>query len=577
VEFARDLGSADLWADSLERSLARRGRPRRASLALGRLTAERDLADPENVKDSMAYWRVRRAASANAGAGFSVPAAGGASLLALLAATTIPALAGSSSSSLRRGSLHRPARGGGNGPTPTRSVVQRPAVARPSPTLGGASRRGAAAAFASHTAGGYTLTAVTTRTLTHVLKAGPASARTLSVATTNVHVLTVASTDLHVLASSATAAASAGAATTTAAAPATTTVATATQAPATTTGAAPAARPVVYGKIARGDIRDAQRMLGVPVDGMLGPKTGAAIRAFQAAHGLGVDGVVGPATWNTLAQAEHAGARAAHRAMFTHAVGVVREASAFQPAATTGAPADVMALQQKLGVSADGTFGAGTQAAVEAFQDTHGLGADGLVGPATRTALGLGDGPTLAPANGGTADAATTATAGTVTTDTTATTDATTTDTAATTTADATATTDTAGAATSAAATGPAASVQTALDEMIAAGDAIATLPYIWGGGHGSFISPGYDCSGSVSYVLHAAGLLSVPEDSTGLESYGAPGPGQYVTIYANAGHAWMTIDGRRFDTVALSESGSRWSDGGGEFAGFVVRHPIGF
>ena len=66
---------------------------------------------------------------------------------------------------------------------------------------------------------------------------------------------------------------------------------------------------------------------------------------------------------------------------------------------------------------------------------------------------------------------------------------------------------------------------QTALDEMVAAGDQIATLPYIWGGGHGSWISPGYDCSGSVSYVLHAAGLLSVPEDSSGLESYGAPVP----------------------------------------------------
>jgi hypothetical protein len=113
--------------------------------------------------------------------------------------------------------------------------------------------------------------------------------------------------------------------------------------------------------------------------------------------------------------------------------------------------------------------------------------------------------------------------------------------------------------------------------EMISAADSIATLPYIWGGGHGSWISPGYDCSGSVSYVLHAAGLLSEPEDSTALESYGAPGPGQYITIYATDGHAWMTIDGRRFDTVALSEDGSRWADGGGEFAGYVERHPIGY
>jgi peptidoglycan hydrolase CwlO-like protein len=115
-----------------------------------------------------------------------------------------------------------------------------------------------------------------------------------------------------------------------------------------------------------------------------------------------------------------------------------------------------------------------------------------------------------------------------------------------------------------------------AVKEMIAAGNAIATLPYIWGGGHGSFISPGYDCSGSVSYVLAAAGLLSSPEVSGDFESYGDPGPGQWVTIYANDGHVWMTIAGWRFDTVALAEDGTRWSQGGGEFAGFIVRHPTG-
>ena len=94
---------------------------------------------------------------------------------------------------------------------------------------------------------------------------------------------------------------------------------------------------------------------------------------------------------------------------------------------------------------------------------------------------------------------------------------------------------------------------------MIAAADEIATRPYVWGGGHGSFESYGYDCSGSVSYALHGGGLLSSPEDSTGLESYGEPGPGKYITIYANAEHAYMVIDGKRFDTVALAEDGSRW------------------
>ena len=91
---------------------------------------------------------------------------------------------------------------------------------------------------------------------------------------------------------------------------------------------------------------------------------------------------------------------------------------------------------------------------------------------------------------------------------------------------------------------------------VIAAANEIATRPYVYGGGHGSFESEGYDCSGSVSYALHGGGLLSSPEDSTGLESYGEPGPGKYITIYANAEHAYMVIDGRRFDTVALAETG---------------------
>ncbi len=115
-----------------------------------------------------------------------------------------------------------------------------------------------------------------------------------------------------------------------------------------------------------------------------------------------------------------------------------------------------------------------------------------------------------------------------------------------------------------------------AVAEVMAAGNAIATLPYIWGGGHASFQASGYDCSGSVSYALAAAGLLSSPLDSTGFESWGLPGPGRWITVYANAGHAWMEVAGWRFDTVALAETGTRWAQGGGEFAGFVERHPPG-
>jgi cell wall-associated NlpC family hydrolase len=122
----------------------------------------------------------------------------------------------------------------------------------------------------------------------------------------------------------------------------------------------------------------------------------------------------------------------------------------------------------------------------------------------------------------------------------------------------------------------PPADAPEAVKQMIAAGNAIATLPYIWGGGHGSFQADGYDCSGSVSYVLAAAGLLSAPEVSGDFMSYGDSGPGQWVTIYATEGHVWMTIAGWRFDTVALAEDGTRWSQGGGEYGGYVERHPPG-
>ena len=115
-----------------------------------------------------------------------------------------------------------------------------------------------------------------------------------------------------------------------------------------------------------------------------------------------------------------------------------------------------------------------------------------------------------------------------------------------------------------------------AVRQVIAAGNAIATLPYIYGGGHASFHADGYDCSGSVSYALAAAGLVSSPMVSGGFENWGDAGPGRWITIYANAGHVWMDVAGWRFDTVALAESGTRWAQGGGEFSGFVVRHPPG-
>jgi peptidoglycan hydrolase CwlO-like protein len=120
------------------------------------------------------------------------------------------------------------------------------------------------------------------------------------------------------------------------------------------------------------------------------------------------------------------------------------------------------------------------------------------------------------------------------------------------------------------------ASAPQAVKDVIAAGNAIAYTPYIWGGGHGSFESEGYDCSGAVSYALHGGGLIESPLDSTGLETWGEPGPGTWITVYANATHAWMVVAGIAFDTVG--GPGPRWHDPWVDSPeGFVVRHPAGY
>ena len=119
------------------------------------------------------------------------------------------------------------------------------------------------------------------------------------------------------------------------------------------------------------------------------------------------------------------------------------------------------------------------------------------------------------------------------------------------------------------------ASAPQAVKDVISAGNAIATTPYIWGGGHGSFESSGYDCSGAVSYALHGGGLLESPLDSTGLETWGEPGPGRWITVYANSGHAWMVVAGIAFDTVG--GPGPRWHDPWVDSPeGFIARHPAG-
>jgi hypothetical protein len=116
---------------------------------------------------------------------------------------------------------------------------------------------------------------------------------------------------------------------------------------------------------------------------------------------------------------------------------------------------------------------------------------------------------------------------------------------------------------------------------IINAANSVARKPYVYGGGHGrladeTFVDTAYDCSGSVSFALAAAGLVDSPMDSSALARFGKAGPGRWVTIYANAGHAFMTVAGLRFDTSGRDASGSRWQADARTVAGFTVRHPPG-
>jgi cell wall-associated NlpC family hydrolase len=119
-----------------------------------------------------------------------------------------------------------------------------------------------------------------------------------------------------------------------------------------------------------------------------------------------------------------------------------------------------------------------------------------------------------------------------------------------------------------------------AVQQVIWTANAIIGLPYIYGGGHASFNSPGYDCSGTVSYALHGGGLLTTPMDSSELEAWGSHGAGRWIAVFGNAGHAYMDVAGLRLDTSAADDpsdqQGPRWRPLRPENAGYVVRHPLG-
>ena len=266
----------------------------------------------------------------------------------------------------------------------------------------------------------------------------------------------------------------------------------------------------------RGDVRALQRKVGVAADGVFGPATERAVKRWQRRHGLVADGIVGPQT--RAAMGLGAGPILKRRGSGTR-----RSSAGRAQHRSHRGGSGVRSLQRRIGVPADGVFGPATEAALKRWQAAHGLVADGIAGPQTRQKLGLGPGPVLKRRGGGSGGRG-----------------------------------------------------GGRIHRLIRAANRIAGAPYRYGGGHGTYHDSGYDCSGSVSYALHYAGLLRTPLDSSGFMSYGLPGRGRRVTIYANSGHAYMTVDGRRFDTSAIRETGSRWTSTHRSSSGYVVRHPPG-
>jgi lysozyme family protein len=252
---------------------------------------------------------------------------------------------------------------------------------------------------------------------------------------------------------------------------------------------------------------------------------GAHVTKVQRWLGLHADGIFGPGTKRAVKRFQRHHGLTADGIVGPATWRALRSAHTRHASSSGGSKKGAgVDLQRALGIAADGIFGPGTQRAVKAFQRSHGLTADGIVGPATWSALGHAGRTTILKRRG---HRGVVHRNGTVA-------------------------------------------------RVIAAANRIATTPYKYGGGHGQWNDSGYDCSGSVSYALHGGGLLARALDSGQFMSWGAPGRGRHITIYANPGHAYMVINGRRYDTTGRSETGTRWQPQGRSSAGYTVRHPPG-
>jgi peptidoglycan hydrolase-like protein with peptidoglycan-binding domain len=308
------------------------------------------------------------------------------------------------------------------------------------------------------------------------------------------------------------------------------------------------------------DVRELQRALrkagfGVKVDGRFGPSTVRAVKRFQRAAQLTASGTVGRKTVAALKAAasgasadvsDNGGTSASSRSRSRDRDSGSAKSLGDRVPVTRGMHGhDIRVLQDLLGnagydVTVDGEFGSSTFQAVEDFEGQHGRPVDGEMDAddiaALRAAAASGPAPVAAPATSSGSQA----------------------------------TLGPDGQAIAPAGAPP------QVQQIIAAGNQIASKPYKFGGGHGKWIDSGYDCSGSVSFALHGAGLLDQAMPSGSFTSWGDAGPGQWVTIYANGGHIYMVVAGLRFDTSGRSNHNSRWQTEQRSSAGYTARHPTG-